>query len=44
MSSEISLGESHVLTIYRHLDAKEKHSLDAEGVYNMWFHVENSLL
>ena len=33
--SETSLGESYILTIYRHLDAKEKHLLDAEGVYNI---------
>ena len=32
--SETSLDESYILTIYRHLDAKEKHFLDAEGVYN----------
>ena len=33
--SETSLGESYILTIYRQLHAKEKHSLDIEGVYNM---------
>ena len=33
--SETSLGESYILTICRHLDVKEKHSLDVEGVYNM---------
>ena len=33
--SETSLGKSCILTIYRHLDVKEKHSLDVEGVYNM---------
>ena len=33
--SEISLGESYILMINRHLDAKEKHSLDVKGVYNM---------
>ena len=30
--SETSLGESYILTIYRHLDIKENHSLDVEGV------------
>ena len=29
------LGESYVLTIYMHLDVKEKYSLDVEEVYNM---------
>ena len=33
--SETSLGESYILTIYRHLDAKKKHSLDVEEIYNM---------
>ena len=33
--SETSLGESYILTIYRHLDAKEKHFLDVKGVYNI---------
>ena len=33
--SEISSGESYILTIYRYLDAKKKHLLDAEGVYNI---------
>ena len=33
--SEVSLGESYILTIYRYLDAKKKHPLDAEGVYNI---------
>ena len=33
--SETSLGDSFILTIYRHLDAKEKLLLDAEGVYNI---------
>ena len=33
--SETLLGESYILTIYRHLDAKEKQLLDAEGVYNI---------
>ena len=33
--SETSLGESYILTTYRHLDAKEKHFLDVEGVYNI---------
>ena len=33
--SEISLGEAYILTIYRHLDVKEKHSLNVEGVSNM---------
>ena len=42
--SETSLGESYILTTYRHLDAKEKYSFDVEGVYNMQFHVENNLL
>ena len=33
---ETTLCESYVLTIYRHLDATEKDSLeDAEGIYNM---------
>ena len=31
--SETSLGESYILTIYRHLHAKEKHLFDAEGVF-----------
>ena len=30
-----SLGESYILPIYGHLDAKEKHSLNFEGIYNM---------
>ena len=30
-----TLDESYILTIYRHLDAKEKHFLDAERVYNI---------
>ena len=33
--SETSLGKSYILTIYRHLDANEKHSLDGERVCNM---------
>ena len=33
--SETSLGESYILTIYRHLDAKEKHFLNAEGLYKI---------
>ena len=33
--SQKSLGESYILTIYRHLDAKEKHYFDVEGVYCM---------
>ena len=33
--SETSLGESYILTIYKHLDVKEKHSLDVEEVYSM---------
>ena len=33
--SETSLDESYILTICRYLDAKDNHSLDAEGVYNM---------
>ena len=41
--AETSLGESYVLTIYRHLDAKEKHFLDVEGVYNILFYVEYCL-
>ena len=32
---ETSLGESYVLMIYKHLDAKEKHFLAVEGVYNI---------
>ena len=32
---ETSLGEPYILPIYRHLDFKEKHSLDAEGGYNI---------
>ena len=35
--SETSLDDSYILTIYRHLDVKEKYSLDLEGVYNMQF-------
>ena len=30
-----TLGESYTLTIYRHLDAKEKHFLNAEGLYKI---------
>ena len=30
--SETSLGESYILTIYRHLGAKKKHSLDVERI------------
>ena len=41
---ETLLGESYILTIYRNLDAKEKHLLDAERVYNIYFHIENNLL
>ena len=33
--SETSSVESYILMIYRHLDAKAKHSLDVEGVYKM---------
>ena len=33
--SETSFDESYILTIYRHLDVKEKYSLDVEGVYSM---------
>ena len=33
--SETSLGESYTLTIYRHLDAKVKHFLNAEGLYKI---------
>ena len=33
--SETSLGESYILTIYRHLDAKEKNSLRVEWVHSM---------
>ena len=33
--SETSLGKSYILTIYRHLDANEKHSLDGERFCNM---------
>ena len=32
---------SHILIICIHLDTKEKHSLDFEGVYNMPFHVKD---
>ena len=28
--------------IHRHLGAKEKHSLDVEGVYNMQLHAKNN--
>ena len=42
--SETTLSESYILTIYEHLDAKKKHFLDVEGVYNVLFHVENNLL
>ena len=31
--SETSLGESYILTIYRHVDVKEKHPLDVKGVF-----------
>ena len=41
---ETSLSESYTLTIYKHADAKKKHSLDVEGIYNVQFHVENNLL
>ena len=33
--SEKPLGQSYILTICRNLDAKEKHSLDDQGVYIM---------
>ena len=33
--SEITLGESFIRTIYKHLNVKEKLSLDVEGIYNM---------
>ena len=33
--SKIVLGDSHILMIDGHLDAKKKLSLDAEGVYNL---------
>ena len=33
--SETSFGESCILMIYKHLDAKEKHFVDVEGVYNI---------
>ena len=33
--SETSLSEIYVLTIYKYLDVKEKHSLNVEGVFNM---------
>ena len=35
--SEISLEftYTYILTIYTHLDAKKKHFLDVEGVYNI---------
>ena len=42
--SETSFVESYMLMIYRHLDVKEKHSLDFQGVYKMEFHVENNLI
>ena len=42
--SETSLGESYIITIYRHLDVNEKHLLDAEGVYNIQSHIENNFL
>ena len=41
--SEILLGESYILTIYKHLDAKKKHFVDVNGFHNMQFHVENNL-
>ena len=31
--SKTALGESYILMINRHLEAKKKHSLDVEGVY-----------
>ena len=33
--SETSFGESYIMIIYKHLDAKEKHFVDVEGVYNI---------
>ena len=42
--SETSVGESYILMIYRHLDAKAKHFLVVVGVYDLLFHDENSLL
>ena len=33
--SETSLGESYILTIYRNIEAKEKHLLDTDGVCNI---------
>ena len=33
--SKTSLDESYILMICRHLDAKKKHLLDAEVVYNI---------
>ena len=33
--SETSLGESYIMTICSHLDAKEKHFLDCEGAYKL---------
>ena len=34
-ASGTSLSESYMLMIYKHLEFKEKHSLNVEGVYNM---------
>ena len=33
--SETSSGGSYIMTIYRHLDLKEKHFLRVEGGYNI---------
>ena len=35
MLSKPALGESYILMIGRDLDAKKKHFLDVEGVYNI---------
>ena len=32
--SEVSLGKSYILTLYKHLDNKKKHYLDVDGAYN----------
>ena len=33
--SETSLDESYILTIYKYLDVKKKHFLNAEKVFNI---------
>ena len=35
LASEISRGKSYILMIYKHLEFKEKDSLNVEGVYSM---------